>query len=116
MHGPFRYLAGACLLAVGVIGEVQSAHAQLGGEQLVVDARCNACHQVSEPLLGPPYIAIAARHAGRKEVMTDVLARKIVYGGGGTWGVVPMVPNQWVSMEQARVMAEWILSLSPSEP
>jgi cytochrome c len=116
MRGAFRYLARACLVVLGVIGAGQSAHAQRSGEQLVVDARCNACHQMSEPLLGPPYIAIAARHAGRKEVMTDVLARKIVYGGGGTWGVVPMVPNQWVSMEQARVMAEWILSLSPSDP
>jgi len=83
-----------------------------GGEQLVKAARCDACHTMSEPLLGPPYIAIAARHAAQKDTMVDVLARKIVYGGGGNWGVVPMVPNQWVSIEDARVMAEWILSLN----
>jgi cytochrome c len=43
--------------------------------------------------------------------MVDVLARKIVHGGGGSWGVVPMVPNQWVSLEEARAMADWILGL-----
>jgi cytochrome c551/c552 len=42
-------------------------------------------------------------------VTVDVLARNIVDGGGGSWGVVPMVPNQWVTVEEARLMAEWIL-------
>ena len=100
------------LLAVALAcGVMSGAHAQGAGERLVADARCNACHLVSEPLLGPPYIAIAARHSAQKDVMVDVLARKIVHGGGGNWGVVPMVPNQWVSMDQARAMSRWILSL-----
>jgi cytochrome c len=67
---------------------------------------------MQETLLGPPYIAIAARHVQRREVMIEVLAHKIVHGGGGNWGLVPMVPNQWVSIENARVMAEWILGLA----
>jgi streptogramin lyase/cytochrome c551/c552 len=83
------------------------------GAKLVDEARCYACHHMTDTLLGPPYVAIAARHAPRKDAMTDVLARKIVAGGGGNWGLVPMVPNQWVSIEQARTMAEWILELAP---
>ncbi len=89
------------------------ANAQNDGAKLVEQARCYACHQMSEPLLGPPYVAIAARHAARKDVMVDVLARKIVDGGGGNWGLVPMVPNEDVTIEQARVIAAWILSLAP---
>lgn len=77
--------------------------------KLIDDARCYACHQQSEPSLGPPWQAIAARHSVRKDLMTDVLARKIVNGGGGNWGLVPMVPNQWVSIDEARTMARWIL-------
>jgi len=92
--------------------ESREALAQEAGEQLAQAARCGACHLMSEPLLGPPYVAIAARHAARADVMVDVLAHKIVYGGGGNWGVVPMVPNQWVSIEEARVIAQWILNLS----
>jgi cytochrome c len=45
--------------------------------------------------------------------MTEVLARKIVLGGGGNWGVVPMVPNEHVSESDARSLANWILSQKP---
>jgi len=45
--------------------------------------------------------------------MTDVLAGKIIRGGGGNWGNVPMVANQRVNEEQARIMAEWILQQTP---
>jgi len=44
--------------------------------------------------------------------MAGVLAQKIVHGGGGTWGPVPMAPNQWVSIDEATLMAEWILGLA----
>lgn len=98
--------ASALLLA----GSLNQAHAQQGGEALVDAARCYACHQRNDASLGPPYQAIAARHAANKDLMVDVLALKIVRGGGGNWGNVPMVPNQWVTMEQAREMATWILS------
>lgn len=88
-----------------------TATAQDRGAELVEQARCYACHSLTETSLGPPYIAIAARHAPRKAIMVDVLARKIVHGGGGNWGLVPMVPNQWVTIDDARLMSEWILSL-----
>jgi cytochrome c len=100
-------LATAILTGAGC----PQALAQEPGEQLAQAARCGACHLMSEPLLGPPWVAIAARHAARKEVMVDVLAHKIVHGGGGNWGIVPMVPNQWVSIDEARVIAQWILNL-----
>src|SRR5690606_25081506 len=59
------------------------------GARLVDEARCDACHRIDEPSLGPPYVAIAARHAPSKDVMIDVLAHKIVHGGGGNWGSCP---------------------------
>ena len=80
-------------------------------EKLVVEKRCDGCHAVDRPLLGPPYNAIAARHATNEKVMVDVLAQKIIEGGGGNWGLVPMVPNEHVSIEEARAIARWILSL-----
>jgi cytochrome c len=104
------YLGAAGLLCS--LAPIASAQND-GGAKLVEEARCYACHHMTDTLLAPPYVAIAARHAPRKDVMTDVLARKIVHGGGGNWGLVPMVPNQWVTIEQARVMSAWILSLAP---
>lgn len=83
--------------------------------KLLVAKRCNACHEVDTMLIGPPYIAIATRHSLNKEAMVEVLARKIVLGGGGNWGVVPMVPNEHVTLEEARAMAKWILELKPPQ-
>ena len=80
---------------------------------MVSESMCYACHQMQEASIGPPWQAIAARHAGKSEVMTDVLAGKIIRGGGGNWGNVPMVANQRVNEEQARIMAEWILEQTP---
>jgi len=79
--------------------------------KLVEQARCYICHDMEKVSIGPPFKAIAAMHAARREEMTEVLARKIVEGGGGNWGMVPMVPNQWVSIDEARGMANWILGL-----
>lgn len=90
------------------------AFAQDDVAALVIEKRCNACHEMNAASLGPPWQAIAARHAARKGLMRDVLASKIVHGGGGNWGNVPMVPNQRVSLVEAQRMATWILSLKPS--
>jgi cytochrome c551/c552 len=46
----------------------------------------------------------------------EVLAHKIVLGGGGSWGVVPMPPSDPMPLEEARVIARWILAQKPVEP
>jgi cytochrome c551/c552 len=84
------------------------------GAALAQASACYACHHQTEPLIGPPYQAIAARHAGDKAVMVEVLARKIILGGGGNWGVVPMVPNEHVSEADALILARWILEQRPA--
>ena len=41
------------------------------------------------------------------------LARKIINGGAGSWGNIPMVANERVSLKDARAIAHWVLSLAP---
>jgi virginiamycin B lyase len=82
---------------------------------LLRDRSCHNCHAVDEPRIGPPYRTIAIMHRSRFATMRDVLAQKIIHGGAGNWGIVPMVANQDLSPEEARTMAEWILSL-PDTP
>ncbi len=81
----------------------------------LVAQRCNACHAMTDALIGPPLLAVAARHSADadREVTVEVLAYKIVHGGGGNWGVVPMVANDHVSMDEARVLARLILAFKP---
>jgi cytochrome c len=81
---------------------------------LMAAKRCNACHDTKAALIGPPYVAIAVRHRANPDDMVEVLARKIVLGGGGSWGPVPMVPNEHVSLDEARAMAKWILDVPAS--
>ena len=76
---------------------------------LITQKRCDACHDLTATRIGPPYVAIALRHRTDKASMVEVLARKIVLGGGGNWGVVPMVPNEHVTLDEARTIAKWIL-------
>lgn len=80
--------------------------------KLLKERRCYACHELTQQLIGPSYQAIANRHGPRAEVMTEVLAHKIINGGGGNWGLVPMVPNEHVTLDESRAMATWILQLN----
>lgn len=78
---------------------------------LLKENGCHACHSVDVTLLGPPYKAISLLHSANKETMREVLIQKIISGGGGNWGLVPMVPNEHVTEDEARDMVEWILEL-----
>lgn len=93
----------ALLLFVGL----QSAHAD---EALARAKNCLACHNVERKLVGPAFKAVAAKYAGRQD-MVDVLAKKIRQGGGGVWGPVPMPANPQVSEADAKSLAAWVLSL-----
>ncbi len=81
----------------------------------LVQRHCNACHAVNERLIGPPLLAVAARYGAAldRQRTVEVLAEKIRLGGGGNWGIVPMVPNADLSVEEARSLVLQILSLKP---
>jgi cytochrome c len=112
--GLFRRIVAAWLLfgCVALVSALTASAQAPEGEELAGAKRCFACHDMDTVLLGPPYRAIAARHAGERDLMTDVLAQKIIHGGAGNWGVVPMVPNEHVSLSEARAISQWILSLN----
>jgi cytochrome c len=71
---------------------------------------CLGCHAVDRKLVGPAFRDVAARYAGQKDAALR-LAEKIVRGGSGAWGVVPMPANPKVSTEDALRLANWVLSM-----
>jgi cytochrome c len=83
----------------------------------LMEHHCNACHAVNEQLIGPPLLAVAARYGGAPDRARTiaVLAEKIRHGGGGNWGIVPMVPNN-LSTEEACRLVSLILALEPPRP
>jgi cytochrome c len=110
----------ATRLALALLPLLLLPHARVrgaeSGAELVRALRCHPCHDQTRYLIGPPWQAIAARHAANKEAMIDVLAGKILRGGAGTWGVIPMVPSEHVTLEQARTLARWILDQPVDAP
>ncbi|CUJ61892.1 c-type cytochrome [Achromobacter xylosoxidans] len=91
------------------------AQGQTTGLDLAKSKACMACHQVDVKRVGPPLASVAERYAGQGDAMVDYLAGKIRGGGRGAWGAVPMPAQTHVSPEDARLLAEWILSLAPAK-
>ena len=71
---------------------------------------CFTCHKVSEQATGPAYQAVAAKYQNNPEAV-EALAEKVIKGGAGNWGNVPMTPHPQISKEDATVMVKYILSL-----
>ncbi len=77
--------------------------------QLATAKNCMACHAVATKLVGPSYKDVAAKYAGQKDAV-DKLAAKIVKGGAGVWGPVPMPANAQVNADEAKKLAAWVLT------
>ncbi len=91
-------------------GAAPANDAAAAGEALAKEKNCLACHKVDAKLVGPAYQDVAEKFGGQ-EGAADMLAEKIQKGSSGVWGPVPMPPNTQVSPEEAKQLAEWVLSL-----
>ena len=76
---------------------------------LATSKNCMACHAVDKKLVGPAYKDVAAKYAGQKDAV-DKLAAKIIKGGSGVWGPVPMPANTQVNEAEAKKLAAWVLT------
>ncbi|WP_460135640.1 c-type cytochrome [Pseudomonas sp. S1_E04] len=96
------------LLACAAALILQPAQAQ-DGPGLFSSKPCVGCHTIDSKLVGPALKDVAAKNAGVKDAATT-LASHIKNGNQGTWGPIPMPPNQ-VTDDEAKVLAEWVLTL-----
>ena len=76
---------------------------------LATAKNCMACHAVDKKLVGPSYKDVAAKYAGQKDA-AEKLAGKVIKGGSGVWGPVPMPANAQVSAEEAKKLVAWVLA------
>ncbi|QOY93734.1 c-type cytochrome [Massilia sp. UMI-21] len=91
---------------------VMSAFASTGAyaqADLAKAKNCMACHAVANKLVGPAYKDVAAKYAGQKGA-EDKLVQKVIKGGAGVWGPVPMPANPQVSEAEARSLVKWVMS------
>lgn len=80
------------------------------GLELIGASDCTTCHQIDKKNIGPAYTEVAAKYE-KTDAVVDTLINKIIHGGQGNWGTVPMTPHADLSREDAREMVNYILSL-----
>jgi cytochrome c len=78
-------------------------------QQLAQQKNCLACHAIDKKLVGPAYKDVAAKYAGQKDAVNK-LTQKVLQGGSGVWGAVPMPANTQVTEAEAKQLVQWILS------
>ena len=96
---PHVFVAASALLSGSAFAQADLAKAK----------NCMACHAVANKLVGPAYKDVAAKYAGQKGA-EDKLVQKVIKGGSGVWGPVPMPANPQVSEAEARSLVKWVLS------
>ncbi|AGI26822.1 cytochrome c-551 [Pseudomonas sp. ATCC 13867] len=79
------------------------------GEELFKAKACVACHSVDKKLVGPAFHDVAAKYGAQGDGVAHI-TNSIKTGSKGNWGPIPMPPNA-VSPEEAKTLAEWIVTL-----
>jgi len=80
------------------------------GLTLIAGADCLTCHKVDETSTGPAYRDVANKYTA-DDATIDTLAGKIIAGGSGNWGSIPMTAHPALSKEDARQMVKYVLLL-----
>jgi cytochrome c len=81
------------------------------GFDLIAKSDCFTCHKVDDAVTGPSYRDVANKYASQAPGIIPQLAEKIIKGGTGVWGQVPMLPHPNVTQADAEAMVKYVLLL-----
>ena len=98
----------AVYVAMLAAGVVMAGQAQ-ADEALAKAKNCMACHAIDKKVVGPAYKEVAAKYKADKGAV-DKLAEKIMKGGSGVWGAVPMPANAQVNADEVKKLAAWVMA------
>lgn len=99
-------LLASATLATAVIFVSSSA---MANADLAKAKNCMSCHAVANKIVGPAYKDVAKKYVGDKTA-EDKLVAKVMKGGSGVWGAIPMPANPQVTEAEARVLVKWVLA------
>jgi cytochrome c len=95
-------------IALSVAGAVLAGSA-LADEKLAQSKGCLACHQIDTKVVGPAYADVAAKYKDDAGAEARLI-KKVMEGGTGVWGQIPMPPNK-ISEADAKTLVDWILAM-----
>jgi cytochrome c len=79
------------------------------GKALYDKYDCHTCHKVDVKVVGPAYKDVAAKYKGQADA-EGKLVEKVIKGGSGNWGTVPMLPHPNVPKEDIVTLVQWVLA------
>ncbi|HVM87131.1 MAG TPA: c-type cytochrome [Puia sp.] len=83
--------------------------------ELIGSSDCTTCHRLEKAgagaTIGPAYSDVAAKYAPAADTTVDRLVKKVISGGTGVWGTVPMTPHPALKEADVRIMVKYILTL-----
>ncbi|MCB0669057.1 MAG: ThuA domain-containing protein [Saprospiraceae bacterium] len=92
-----------------------SASRFIAGKNLIEQSDCKSCHFIDQKSVGPTFLEVAEKYTEDANAI-DYLSDKVINGGGGVWGVNAMAAHPQHSIDEAKKMVEYILSLAEIEP
>ena len=72
---------------------------------------CTSCHKIDKKVVGPAWQAVADKYKGDAGA-ADALSAKIIKGGGGVWGSIPMPATAKITDAEAKELTTFILGLA----
>lgn len=91
------------LLATGLVASAPA----FANKELATKSGCMACHAVDKKLVGPAYLDVAKKYKPADEAK---LVEKVMKGGSGVWGPIPMPPNVTVKPDDVKTLVKWVLA------
>lgn len=92
------------------VSKVTTTPAELAaGKALIAKSDCMGCHTLQNKMVGPAYSEVAKKYPLTAANITK-LSKKIMSGGSGVWGAVPMSPHPALTSPDASKMVKYILA------
>lgn len=85
------------------------------GLKLIEASDCKACHSIDKKSIGPAYRDVSLKYKGKQGSLEN-LTKKVISGGSGVWGDVPMAAHPQLTAADASEMVKYILSLTDDKP
>jgi cytochrome c len=103
-------VAAAPAKEVSLEEKYQNDPVYIKGLEKLKASDCTSCHMVERKIVGPSYAEVAAKYENTEANVT-MLATKVIQGGVGVWGEVPMPAHPGLSEEDAKDMVRYVLLL-----
>lgn len=83
--------------------------------EMIGASDCTTCHRLDKAAsgasIGPAYSEVAAKYSPAADTTVDRIVKKIIAGGSGVWGTIPMTPHAALKEADVKEMVTYILTL-----